>query len=107
MKPPRPGLDTELALRQQLLVMRSAELRASLGTELAPWQTSLSWIVRLQQAAVWLRVHPEWSAGLLAVAVLLRPASALRWAPRLLSAWQLWRRLAPQIGAAWLVRKQR
>lgn len=100
MKPPRPGRDTELALRQQLLVLRSAELRAALGAELETWQTRLSWIERLQQGVVWLRAHPEWPAGVLVAAVVLRPRRALRWGLRLWSGWRLWRQLSPLIGAA-------
>lgn len=95
MTPPRRGRDTELALRQQLLVLRGAELRAEWVSELAPLRTGLSWTLRLQNALAWLRTHPELAAGAVAAAVVLRPGRALRWGLRLWGGWRLWRQLSP------------
>lgn len=95
MNPPRPGRDTELALRQQLLVLRGAELRAGLVSELAPWRARLSWTVRVQNVLAWLRSHPEVPAGVLTAAVVLRPGRALRWGLRLWGGWRLWRQVSP------------
>ena len=97
MTPPRPGRDTELALRQQLLVLRSAELRAGLAAEWSPWRDRVS---RLRRALAWLRSHPEWPAGVVVAAVALRPGRALRWGLRLWGGWRLWRQLSPLLEAA-------
>jgi YqjK-like protein len=45
----------------------------------------------------WLRQHPEWPLGALAVLVLLRPARVVRWSVSLLWDWQLWRRARPAV----------
>ncbi len=97
MTPPRPGRDTELALRQQLLVRRSDELRAGLAAECLPWRNQMS---RLQRALACLRSHPEWPAGVVLAAVALRPGRALRWGLRLWGGRRPWRQLSPLLDAA-------
>lgn len=99
MTPQRPGRDAQLALRQQVLVLRNAELRAALAAELSPWRERLAWSARLQQALACLRTHPAWPAGAVVAAVVLRPRRAIRWALRAWGGWRVWRRVLPLFAA--------
>jgi hypothetical protein len=97
----------ELALRQQRLVARSAELRARLGDDLLPCQRLLGRVdeVRrlMEDSWNWLRRHPEVPAGLAIGVALLRPRRALRWAwrwgRRAWLGWQLYQRANRQVQA--------
>jgi len=83
----------QLALRQQLLLLRSAELRREFIECTAPWQTPLSVADRVHQGWRWLRGHPEAvMAGVVSLAV-LRPRRVWRWGARLWWGWQLWQRV--------------
>ncbi len=83
----------QLALRQQLLLLRSAELRRDFIEQTAPWQAPLSLADQLQAGWHWLRGHPEaMAAGALTLAV-LRPRRAWRWGMRLWWGWRLWQRV--------------
>lgn len=81
-----------IALRQQLLLLRSAELRRDFIEQSAPWQAPLSLADRAREGWRWLRAHPEAvAAGALTLAV-LRPRRAWRWGMRLWWGWRLWQR---------------
>jgi hypothetical protein len=82
----------QLALRQHLLLLRSAELRREFIEQTAPWQTPLSLADRVRAGWQWLRGHPEAvAAGALTLAV-LRPRRAWRWSARIWWAWRMWKR---------------
>ncbi len=83
----------QLALRQHLLLLRSAELRRDFIEQTAPWQTPLSLADQVHRGWQWLRGHPEAvAAGAVTLAV-LRPRRAWRWGARLWWAWRLWQRV--------------
>ncbi len=90
-----------LALRQQQLLARSAELRARVAVEIAPLKQRLSTVDRVRSAVsrgwLWLRRHPEVPAGLALAVVVMRPKRALRWGwrwgRRAWLGWQLYRRV--------------
>lgn len=72
---------------------RSAELRLRLASESRPLQASLAAIDQAREGVNWLRSHPQWSLGALALLLVLRPKRTLRWASRLLWGWGLYQRL--------------
>jgi hypothetical protein len=83
----------QLAMRQQLLLLRSAELRRDFIEQAAVWQTPLSLADRVHQGWQWLRAHPQAvAAGAVTLAV-MRPRRAWRWGMRLWWGWRLWQRL--------------
>jgi len=83
----------QLQARRALLRQRSEALRAELGAKMGALQTPLSWVDRGRAGMGWLRRHPEWPVGLIAVLVVVRPRALLRWSGRAFGAWRLWRRL--------------
>jgi hypothetical protein len=83
----------QLALRQQLLLLRSAELRLEFVEHTAAWQTPLSLADRVHQGWRWLRGHPEAVAAAVLGLAVLRPRRAWRWGARLWWGWQLWQRV--------------
>ena len=72
----------ELAQRQQQLLLRSAELRASLGQQARVLQTPLALADQVRAGLQWLRTHPIWPIGALLLIALKRPRRALLWASR-------------------------
>ena len=82
-----------LARRQQLLLVRSSELRGQLARDARAWQPPLALADRVYAGWRWLRDHPEAPLAVAAVLVVMRPRRALRWGWRLWSGWRLWLRL--------------
>lgn len=97
----RPRSDT-IRQRQQLLLLRSQDLRGRLALQAAALQPPLAWADRLRAGWQWLHAHPEWPLGTALVVIVLRPRRALRWGIRLWSAWQTLRRLQRQFQASGL-----
>jgi hypothetical protein len=90
----------ELALRQQLLLLRSAELRASAADDLLALQPPLRWADRARDGWQWVKGHPAVPLTAVAVIALLRPRRALRWSLKAWGAWRMWRRLRRTLVAA-------
>ena len=96
-----------LALRQQQLLSRSAQLRRQVAVNMAPWQLRLGQVDQVRAAVSngwqWLRAHPEVPAGAAALLLLLRPKRALslawRWGRRGWLGWQIWSRVQRQAEA--------
>ncbi|MDO9072880.1 MAG: YqjK family protein [Rubrivivax sp.] len=82
-----------LARRQQLLLVRSNELRGQLARDALAWQPPLALADRVHAGWRWLRTHPEAPLAAAAVLLVLRPRRALRWGWRLWTGWRLWLRL--------------
>jgi len=82
-----------LARRQQLLLVRSSELRGQLARDALAWQPPLALADRVHAAWRWLRAHPEAPLAAAAVLLVMRPRRALRWGWRLWTGWRLWQRL--------------
>ena len=77
----------DLTLRQQRLLVRSAELRMTLGQQLQVLQRPLAWADRLHGGLRWLGRNPQWPAGILLGLCALRPERAIQWGKHL---WWLW-----------------
>jgi hypothetical protein len=87
----------ELELERGRLLARSAQLRAELGAQSTVLRTPLAVVDQVRAGVHWLRRHPEWPLGALAVLVLLRPRRVVRWSARLFWGWRLWRRAQPAV----------
>ena len=77
-----------LLLRQHALVLRSNELRLRLERDVIRLAPTLALADRGLAGLHWVRAHPEYPLGALAVLALARPRRVLRWGLRL---WWVWR----------------
>lgn len=91
-----PQRAAALARRQQLLLVRSSELRGQLARDAQEWQAPLALADRVHAGWRWLCGHPEAPLAAAAVLLVLRPRRVLRWGWRLWSGWRLWQRLQRQ-----------
>jgi len=86
-----------LAVRQRVLLVRSAELRGRLAADAAVLQRPLALADRVHEAWRWLRAHPEAPIAALVVVAVLRPRRAWRWGLQLWWGWSTVRRLQRQL----------
>jgi len=84
---------TALALRQQLLLLRSTELRGRLAADAAVLQPPLALADRVQESWRWLRANPAAPVAALVVVAVLRPRRVWRWGWKLWWGWRTLRRL--------------
>lgn len=89
----------ELILRQQQLLVRSAELRLGLADQAQVFKRPLAVVDTARDGLRWLHANPQWPLSALAIGVVLRPRRALVWVRRLWSAWRIWRRAQDWIAA--------
>ena len=82
----------ELQLRREQLGTRSTELRLMIAEHSRVLVTPLALADQVRAGVRWLRTHPEWPLGALALVVILRPRRAVRWAGSLWWGWRLWQR---------------
>ena len=82
MKPDDPQL------RQQLLLIRSTELRHQLRGSLDSLQRPAAWIDQARAHLTWFGQHPIWPAAAIALLLLLKPRRIITWSGRL---WWLWK----------------
>lgn len=87
--------------RQSVLLQRSALLRDRWGRDAAGFLPAFGAVDLAADGWRWLRAHPEWPAGVLLLAVALRPRRLWRWGWRAAWAWRMWRRARPW-AAPWL-----
>lgn len=78
----------ELRLRQQLLLIRSTELRHMLHNDLQHLQRPAAWADQLKAGLTWLYRHPQWPAAALALLLIVKPRRVVAWTGRL---WWLWK----------------
>lgn len=83
--------DTLLTLRQHHLLLRSAQLRGTLASQVAQLQAPLALVDTGWAVARWLRQNPYAVIGPALLLAALRPARALRWAGRLWWGWRAFR----------------
>ena len=79
---------TDVRLRQQLLLIRSTELRQALHNDLQNLQRPAAWVDHLRTALAWLCQHPQWPTAGLALLLILKPSRFLAWGAKL---WWLWK----------------
>ncbi len=84
--------------RQQQLLLRGAELRLTLKRQARALQSPLVLVDQVRSSLHWLRQHPVWPLAALGLLVFKRPRRILRWLPRLLGGWQLYRQLRDWLG---------
>lgn len=82
--------DLELARRHQQLLVRSAELRITLGHQAQVLQAPLALADQARAGLQWLRAHPQWPLGALLLIAVMRPRRALRWVSRLWAGWGIY-----------------
>jgi hypothetical protein len=83
----------DLLLRQQRLLVRSAELRASLSQSAEVLQTPLNLVDAARSSVQWLCKHPIYPGIAVGALVLLKPRRVLLWGERLWSGWLVFQRL--------------
>ncbi len=89
-----------LLVRRELLLQRSADLRAQIGLQAQSWRRPMAWADRARDGLRWLRRHPEWPVGAGVALLVMRPRRLLRWSVRGWAVWRLWRRWGPWVQAA-------
>ena len=82
-----------LALRQQVLRLRSTELRGRLVADAAVLQPPLALADRVHEGWRWLRANPAAPVAALVVVAVLRPRRVWRWSWKLWWGWRTLRRL--------------
>ena len=80
----------DLAVRQQRLLVRSAQLRLVLSDQALVLRRPLGLADQAQSGLQWLYRNPQWPLGALVLVVLVRPRRAIVWAGRL---WWTWKSL--------------
>ena len=88
-----------LALRQQVLLLRSTELRVRWAADTATLRRPLALADRVQEAWRWLRANPAAPIAAVVVVAVLRPRRAWRWSLRLWWGWRTLRRLQRRLQA--------
>lgn len=89
-----------LTRQQQQLRVRSAELRVTLAHQSQVLQAPLAVADQVRAGAQWLRQHPQWPIGALALLAFKRPRRVLRWSSRLLWGWRVYLRARDWMGSA-------
>lgn len=82
----------ELLLRQQRLLVRSAQLRLALADQAQVFKKPLAMADRARSGLQWLYRNPQWPLAALLVLVVLRPGRAILWSGRLWWAWNTFKR---------------
>ena len=75
-------------LRQQLLLIRSTELRYQLRGSLDGLQRPAAWLDQTRAGLAWLYQHPAWPLAGLVLLLLRRPRRIITWSGKL---WWLWK----------------
>lgn len=78
----------DVRLRQQLLLIRSTELRTSLNNSVQGLQRPAALLDQLNAGLIWLCQHPQWPAAGLALLLILKPRRFVAWTGKL---WWLWK----------------
>ena len=79
---------SDLAVRQQRLQVRSAQLRLVLAKQAQALQRPLALADRAQSGFQWLYHNPHWPLGALVLVILVRPRRAMVWGGRLWWGWK-------------------
>ncbi len=87
----------ELAERRERLVAKIALQRTELSGHMAPWKGVCAVADQGINALRYLRQHPAWVAGAVALVVALRPRKALAWMRRGWTVWKLIRNLRQRL----------
>lgn len=83
----------DLVLRQQQLIIRSAQLRASISEQTQIFKRPLSLVDQASVAIQWLYRNPKWPLAALIVITVLKPRKTIVLASRMWGAWTTFKRL--------------
>lgn len=83
----------ELVVRQQRLLLRSAQLRLALATQAQVLKGPLAVADQAHRGLKWLQNNPLWPLGALAVLLVLRPRRIVLWGGRAWWAWSSFKRV--------------
>ena len=83
----------DLVLRQQRLLMRSAQLRLTLANQTQVFKTPLAVADQVRNGLQWLYRNPHWPLGAMLVVAILRPRRTVIWGGRLWGAWRTLKRV--------------
>ncbi|WP_296443104.1 YqjK-like family protein [Rhodoferax sp. UBA5149] len=95
----------ELVLRQQLLQVRSAQLRLTLADQVQVFKRPLAVADQAQSGLQWLYRNPLWPLGALVVLGVLRPRRVILWGGRVWWAWKTFNRARNLIASIPLPRR--
>ncbi len=87
--------ERSLLKRQSVLLQRSAMLRTRWTRDAVGFAPAIGVVDFAVDGWRWLRLHPQWPAGLLVLALAVRPRRLWRWGWRAAWAWRAWRRVRP------------
>lgn len=87
------GRMARLAERRERLIAQAEAQRRALAQDMAPWRTALALADQGLNAMRFLRRHPVWLLGAVALIVALRPAKAGKWLRRGWIAWRVVQKL--------------
>lgn len=90
----------ELAMRRGVLKARLDEQRRTLAQHAAPLAAALAKGDGVLKGVDWLKHHPAAVGAAVALAAVLRPRRAWRWAQRGLFLWQGWRAIKNSLSRA-------
>ena len=82
----------DLILRQQRLLIRSAELRITFSSQVQVIKRPLGLADQAQAGLQWLYRNPQWPVGALPLVLILRPRGVIRWGSRLWWVWNTYQR---------------
>ncbi len=82
----------ELLLRQQSLLVRSAQLRLAMANQVQVFRRPLAVADQARSRLQWLYSNPAWPLGALLLVFVLRPRRTIVWGGRLWWAWRMFNR---------------
>jgi hypothetical protein len=92
--------NNDLVLRQQRLLVRSAQLRGDMANLSQAFIQPLAIADQARAGLQWLYRNPLWPVGALAVLIVLRPRRALVWSSRVWWGWRTFLRFRNLLGQA-------
>ncbi len=84
--------NADLVLRQQRLLIRSAQLRGDMASLSQAFVRPLAIADQARTGLQWLYGNPHWPVGVLVVLIVLRPRRALVWSGRVWWGWRMFHR---------------
>lgn len=82
----------DLALRQQRLLIRSAQLRSTFASQAQGFKAPLALADEIRSGVTWLYRNPHWPLGALLALVIVRPRRVILWGGRVWWGWKLFQR---------------
>jgi len=82
-----------LAERRERLVAQTAAQRVTLAENIEPWRMPLALADQGLSVLRYIRLHPEWIAGVVALIAALRPGRVGKWLGRGWVTWQVMHKL--------------